>query len=497
MINSYDIGYAAALMAAAPYWLIRPTARRKVLRALVDRMGRVGARADGRPAVMIHAVSLGEINATRGLIDRLLEARPDLHIIISTTTETGIARALELYGSRVHPVGGPASAAGAWPAVKAPPAFTIIRYPLDFSPAIERVLDALHPNVVVLMELEVWPNFIYHCAWRSIPVVLVNGRITLPSFRRYRLARPLLRRTFARLASVCAQDAVYARRFEALGVDPTRIQVTGTMKFDAAAVALRVEGDADLAAALELRPAALAGSDREAISRERVWVCGSTGPGEEPIILEQYRHLLARHARLRLVIVPRKPERFDEVARLIEAAGFQVVRRSQTLPATRKQQLIAAVSGTPAPGGQHPPPAATLLPPVILGDTMGELRRFYSLADVVFVGRTLVDLGPRQHGSDMIEPAALGKPIIVGPFTANFAEAMSRFREAGAIREVASAEALGQAVSELLSSPDAQQMGLRAQQVVVREKGAAQRHVKVILEHLDRTLGVNEAPAES
>jgi 3-deoxy-D-manno-octulosonic-acid transferase len=171
---------------------------------------------------------------------------------------------------------------------------------------------------------------------------------------------------------------------------------------------------------------------------------------------------------LRLVIVPRKPERFEEVANLIAAQGFAVLRRSHTLRSANAEQVSGASS--------------TILPPVILGDTMGELRKFYSLADVVFVGRTLVDLGARQHGSDMIEPAALGKAVVVGPYTGNFADAMSRFRAADAMLEVKSAEQLGEAISVLLSSPQqAKEMGKKAQEVVLREKGATERHARILL----------------
>ncbi|MFI5380686.1 MAG: 3-deoxy-D-manno-octulosonic acid transferase [Tepidisphaerales bacterium] len=241
-------------------------------------------------------------------------------------------------------------------------------------------------------------------------------------------------------------------------------------------------GDELLCDELQIRPACIFPQSADA---QRFWVCGSTGPGEEEMALKQYRQLLAKHTRLRLAIVPRKPERFDEVAQLIIGQGFQVVRRSKTVPVTQKDQLLAFLSGSPAPQGKPPEQASTLLPPVILGDTMGELRKFYSLADVVFVGRSLVDLGARQHGSDMIEPAAMGKAVVTGRFTGNFADAMSRFRAAEAMWEVSTADELGQAVSILLSSPDrSAEMGRRAQEVVAREKGATERHVQYILKLL-------------
>lgn len=433
-MNAYDLVYTAAVALGSLYWLLWPPARRKVLGALRQRMGHVGERAGAKPAVMIHAVSLGEVNATRAMVGMLRQRRPDLDIIVSTTTQTGFDRATQLYAEQ--------------------PGMRVVRYPLDFSAAVDRTLDALRPTLVVLMELEVWPNFVHGCARRRIPVVLANGRLTPHSYRGYKWIAPVVRSMFRQLRRVCVQDETYARRFQDLGVPPERMTVVGTMKFDTAQVADRVEEDEALATDLGLRR-----------GLERVWVCGSTGPGEEQLILQEYRQLLPRFSRLRLVLVPRKPERFEEVARLVEQMRFRVLRRSK----------------------KQPPPLNPAVPPVILGDTMGELRTFYSLADVVFVGRSLVDLGASQHGSDLIEPAALGKPVIVGSYTANFAEAVRRFKEADAVLEVPDEEALGQAVGVLVSTPaESQAMGRRAQDVVRRQQGATQRHVEIIMKELDQ-----------
>ena len=433
MINRFDILYAAGTLLSSPVWLARRASRRKVLRAFRERMGHVPRRDPGRPAVMIHAVSLGEMNATRELVRMLQTARPDLHVIVSTTTDTGHARGRQLYG---------------WS-----PDVTLIRFPLDFTGSIERVLSRLRPQLVVLLELEVWPNFMLQCERRGIPVVLVNGRMTEHSFKRYgMLPDSVVSPMFRRLTRACAQDQTYANRFVELGTSPSRVSVTGTMKFDTAHVSDRIPGDDQLAAALGIRTGI-----------EPVWVCGSTGPGEEEIVLHAYRHLLNRFARLRLVIVPRKPERFDEAAQLVEQFHFKCLRRSRN----------------------DPPPVDPPVPPVVLGDTMGELRKFYSLADVVFVGRTLVDLGSRQHGSDMIEPAALAKPVIVGPYTGNFAEAMMKLRQDDAIVEVSDEATLTEAVRVLLATPErAKPMGRRAQDVVRREQGATSRHAQVILDML-------------
>jgi 3-deoxy-D-manno-octulosonic-acid transferase len=259
-----------------------------------------------------------------------------------------------------------------------------------------------------------------------------------------------LRRTFQRITLVCAQDQAYAERFARLGVPSHHIVVTGTMKFDNANLGPPSPGAGPRAAVLSLRPGV-----------EPIWVCGSTGPGEEEICLRIYRRLLMRFPRLRLVLVPRHPERFDEVDQLIMDSKFHSVR-------------LGFVQS-------DPPPRDPAIPPVILVDAMGVLRDFYAISDIVFVGRTLVDLGVRQHGSDMIEPAALRKPVIVGPYTGNFTEAMNAFRASEAIIEVRDEQGLEQSIAVLLSSPDqAREMGKRAGTIVSAEQGATLRHARLI-----------------
>ena len=432
MINQYDIAYGLAVGVSSPLWLSRGKTRRKFLQAFNQRMGRVAGRDLSKPAVMIHAVSLGEINATRSLIDTLRRMRPGLQFIVSVTTDTGFARGTELYGLQQD--------------------VSLVRYPLDFTSAVDRLLTTLRPDVVALMELEMWPNFIHRCASFGVPVLLINGRITPKSHRKYKMFRAVLGSMFRQLSQVCVQDDVYARRFAEVGVPENRISVTGTMKFDTAPITERVDGQEELAAAVGLTPGA-----------GKIWVCGSTGPGEEKIILPIYRNLLAKFPDLQLAIIPRKPERFDEVAQIIAEAGFAVVRRS-------RPQI---------PAGKEPR--------VVLGDTMGELRKFYALADIVFVGRTLVDLGDSQHGSDMIEPAALARPVIVGPFTANFAEPMGRFLAEQAMEVVPDARGLESVVLQLIEdSATAASRGARARQVVRAHQGATDRHARIILAALDQ-----------
>jgi 3-deoxy-D-manno-octulosonic-acid transferase len=435
MVNLYDIAYGLGVGAAAPYWLLRPKSRRKVLGAFGQRMGRdLPVRADDAPCVLVHAVSLGEMNATRALIQTLRQERPDLRFVVSTTTATGYERGQELYG-RAEDV-------------------TLVRYPLDFTPAVDRFLDATRPDVVALMELEVWPNFLKQCERRGIRVVLVNGRLTSTSYRNYKLGKVVTASMFQRLSGICVQDSTYAERFIELGAPPGRVLVTGTMKFDNASTAETVPGSDELAKAVGLVP-----------GLERIWVAGSTGPGEEEVVLRVYRELLMRFPRMRLAIVPRHPERFDEVADLIAQARLRVFRRSSD--------------------ARPPHPETVAIPPVILGDTIGELRKFYALADVAFVGRSLVDQGPRQRGSDMIEPAALGKAVVVGPYTDNFAEAVRKFSQADALRVAQDEEGLRNVVTDFLQDPPAAQaMGRRAAAVVALERGATVRNARVILGQL-------------
>lgn len=436
----FDLAYAAGLGISAPYWLLKPSARRKVFGALRERMGHEQGRQTSHPAVMIHAVSVGELNATSALVRMLAENRPDLRFVISTTTKTGWERSKELYGQDEK--------------------VSLIRYPLDFSWAVKRVLDAQRPSAVILMELEVWPNFTSACAAQEIPIILANGRLTAKSYRNYRLGAPITRHMFSRLSLVCAQEQIYADRFIHAGVPQDRVRVTGTMKFDTAQIATRIAAASEIAASVGLKPGS-----------EKILVCGSTGPEEEKLILDAYAELLRTNAGLRLVLVPRKPERFDEVAELIAARGYTVIRRSKAR--NNPARTSASESNSSA---------------IILGDTMGELRAFYSLADVVFVGRTLVDLGASQHGSDMIEPAALGKPVIVGPYTGNFTEVMNRFREAGAMIEIRAdaqttpAKALQEAIGSLLTSPARRnELGQKAQDIVRANQGATARNVEAIL----------------
>jgi 3-deoxy-D-manno-octulosonic-acid transferase len=377
--------------------------------------------------VWVHGVSLGEINAARQLVAGLERLAPDIEVVVSTTTDTGYNRACQLYG-----------------------ADRVFRYPLDFSWTVRRALQRIQPSLIVLIELEVWFNLVTLAACLGVPVAVVNGRLTERSTRRLKWGRFLTRRMFAQLAWVGAQDAEIATRFRQVGTPAERITITGSVKWDTAQVADSIDGAEELARAL--------GIDGDI----PLWVCGSTGPGEEAIILDAYAELRNRVPALRLAIVPRKPERFVQVAELIRSRHLACVRRSEH------------PDGAPFHGDR----AANA---VILGDTMGELRKFYSLARVVFVGRSLVPMG----GSDPMEVAGIAKPVVVGPHVGNFAEPCRALTEGGGLRQVSDRRQLVEVVGELAEQAGAaRQIGEAARSVVLRYQGATPR----LLEGLARLL---------
>lgn len=400
-----------------------------------QRFGHWPIRPSTKRRVWIHAVSLGEINATPLLVTKLGERLSDCEIVISTTTDTGYTRARRLYG-----------------------ADRVFRFPLDFSWVINRVLRRVRPALIVLVELEVWYNLLRAARRRDIPVAVINGRLTERSRRRFGFIGSLARSMFRGLAWVGAQDEPVAARFRELGAPVDRIEVTGSVKWDTTMVADTIEGADELAAALGIQ----AGPDAP------LWVCGSTGPGEEAIVLDAYARLLEAGMSLTLAIVPRKPERFAEVADLIRSRGYTCIRRSERPDVPDSNQHVRS--------------AAQETSAVILGDTMGELRKFYSLAGAVFVGRSLVPMG----GSDPMEVAALAKPIIVGPHTGNFAAPVAAFAAANAIRVVDDAKALAAAVGGLIADPRAaQDQGAQARQVVLDNQGATDRTVERVVSLLD------------
>ncbi|MCL4211185.1 MAG: hypothetical protein HRU76_13705 [Phycisphaeraceae bacterium] len=403
-----DLIYVLLLLLTLPVWLVRLLVTGKIRTDWPARFGRAAALPPhDAPTVLLHAVSVGEVNALRHLVP-ILRAHPDRpRVVIACTTDTGLARARELFGVE----------------------HAIVRFPLDFSFAVRRFLRAINPAVVALVELEVWPTFVALCTRRGIPVCVINGRLSERSIGRYRRIRWLLRSTFARLAAVAAQNESYAARFVEMGVPADRVRVTDTMKWDAATIADDVPGAAALAESM--------GIDR---SRPLV-VGGSTEPVEHRLLHE------ATPSGVQLLCAPRRPEWFDDAARDLPGCA----RRSK--------------------GDRGSPTGRFLL------DTIGELRQAYALADVVVVGRSFGEL----HGSDMMEPVALGRATIVGPRVDDFRETVAALLKGGGIIQTDAAGLPG-VIRSLLDDPLARaQLAERGRTVVRRRQGASARHAALIL----------------
>jgi len=406
-MNALDALYVLLAGASAPVWM------RKQRGGWGERFGRIEPlhRRDGahpaRARIMLHAVSVGEVGALRTLVP-LLTAEAD--VLVTASTDTGLVRAKNLFASTAR----------------------VRRYPLDFSWAVRRFLDATRPDAVGLVELEVWPNFVRECERRGIPVAVINGRLSARSFRGYRRIRPWMRGTFARLSWAAAQTEEYAARFRAMGVPGERVSVTDTMKWDAARIEDSVPGAEELAAAM--------GIDR---TRPLV-VAGSTGPGEEALL----------HAACppgaQLLCAPRQPERFDEA----QAALPGCVRRT-----------------SPGQGHARADSGRFLL------DTIGELRQAYALADVVVVGRSFGGL----YGSDPIEPIALGKATVIGPAFDDFASVVHALRDEDGLAVVAAGDLPG-VLADLVRDPQRRgRMAQAGRACIRRHQGASHRHAEILL----------------
>jgi 3-deoxy-D-manno-octulosonic-acid transferase len=383
-----------------------------------------------RGRILVHAVSMGEVNAARLLVERLCQ---HCEVVLSATTDTGFARALAV----------------------APAGVSVVRYPLDMNMAVERFLNRVQPDLVALVELEAWPNFIRACTSRGIPIAVVNGRISDRGFKRYKLARWFLKPLFKRFRFVSAQTQIYADRFVHMGVPAERVHVGGTMKWDAAHVAPIATNHAAQQRALEDAQQLANDLARElGIDTARpLVVAGSTAEGEEKLL-----HACVPEG-VQLLCAPRKPARFNDAANDLPGC----VRRTQ--------RPIGSVDGQR--GSDR-----------FLLDTMGELKKAYAIATVVVVGRSFVHL----HGSDMMEPVALGKATIIGPRYGDFADTAQKLLDAGGMLCV-TREALPRVLQELIVDASARQRLVDAALGVIRrEQGATMRNEMLLRELLQETI---------
>ena len=427
----YNILFCIAYLALMPKYLLRMWRRGGYREDFRERFGRYApskeaALADGG-RVWVHAVSVGEAMVALTFIRTMRERRPDCRFLISVTTSTGHA----LLAARRHPDD------------------LLIYFPADFPWIARRVAARLRPAMLVLAECELWPNLLRMLFLRKVPVFVINGRISESSYRGYRLVRPFFRRAAAWVTRFLVQTDADAARLADLGVAAERITVTGSAKYDVPPPAAGVAAAArQTVAAAGLDPAGL------------LWVMGSTWPGEEAALIRVFKALRGRFPTLQAVLVPRHMERRQEVARELEAQGVPFVTRSD---------MAAAGYARPAT------PTA-----VLLADTTGELQGYYSIATLVYVGKSLAD---NHGGQNPIEPAALSKAVVTGPNMENFAGVMAELLAAGALMQVRDEAELLEVCGRLLGDAAARDaLGARAGALVDANQGVMAHTVALILE---------------
>ncbi len=370
--------------------------------------------------IWIHAVSVGETLAAIPLIKALQQKYPALPITVTTTTPTGSERVIAALGTQVmHSYA-----------------------PYDLPSAVQRFIQQIQPRLLILMETELWPNILHTCAAKKIPVLLTNARLSARSAAGYQRLGKLMREMLKNISLIAAQYEADAARFIALGMDPTRIKITGNIKFD-------LEIAADLAAkAQQLRT--------QWGAQRPVWIAASTHEGEEEIVLNAFAKIRQSLPNALLILVPRHPERFARVQVLCQQRGYNVIARS-------KQQAAAADTD------------------IFLGDTMGELMLFYAASDCAFVGGSLIERG----GHNPLEPAALGLPVFMGPHVFNFAVISEQLRTAQALFSVQNADDLATHVLQLLQDKnERQRVGDNGRRVVAQNRGAVAKQLALIEEYL-------------
>ena len=370
-------------------------------------------------SLWVHAVSVGETLAAVPMIERLLADYPDTPLLVTTTTPTGSERVKALFGDRV----------------------THVYCPWEVPTALNRFLRAFDPKTVIVLETELWPNLCAAVKRHGAKLMLMNGRLSEKSYRGYSKFPRLVRPMMARFDALAVQTPVERERYVALGAWPERVHAIGSVKFDMSLDDTVRQAAGDLRAAIGERP---------------VWIAASTHPGEDEPVLAAHKALLETAPQTLLVLVPRHPERFDSVAQLVRQQGLGLARRS-------KQEAIAADTQ------------------VYLADTMGELLMLFGVADVAFVGGSLVPVG----GHNLLEPAGWGKPVLTGPHLHNFTAISNLLDDAGALTLVDNADALAIALQSLFRHPErCQSQGQAAAAVVDANRGALEKGLRLISEQL-------------
>lgn len=425
MMTAYHLLAAVGAVLALPVVAAVALFSEKRRKTLLHRLGLrplPGPRpAAGSRPVWIHALSVGEVRSAFPLVQALRRDHPRQAMVVSASTHTGFKTACELMQ---------------------PLAVRVVYFPYDLPGSVRRAAARINPVLVVIVETDLWPNFLHVMAQRRVPVVLANGRLSDRSFVGYRRLAKWSRMLFAGFRTVCVQTDADARRFQRLGLAPERIHVTGNLKFDQPVLPPEAAQVSALGASLGIGPEC------------RVLVAGSTHKGEEAIFARALASIQADLTRVMLIVAPRDPGRAREVCRTFLRAGFSAVRLSQRGKKTND------------PG-----------PDILVVDTMGMLGRLYALADLAFVGGSLVRCG----GHNPLEPAALSKPVLFGPDMSDFKAIARLLTETGGGRQVRDVAELAGAAGALLAEPEtARQMGDRARMVFEAHQGATARTLAVI-----------------
>ena len=412
-----NLAYVALLLAVSPVLLYRRWVLGKYRDGWSEKLwGRLPERDGSRPCLWLHAVSVGEVLQLRPMMKLLTAQRPDWDFVITTTTRTGLDVAKKEFSQH-----------------------TVCYCPLDFSWAINRAIARIKPAAIVLVELELWPNLVLTAKRLGVPLALINGRVSEKSFRGYRRIRPFIARLLRCFDLLAVQNREYGDRLLSLGAPSERLHLTGSIKFDGAL------SDRTNSKTTELRQFFGLRSD------DKVFIAGSTQAPEESFALDTWQALRAEFPDLRLILVPRHKERFEEVAALVASRGLSLQRRSNAVREAGD---------------------------VLLLDTLGELSACWGLADIAFVGGSLTQRG----GQNMLEPAAYGAAVLFGPNTWNFRDIVEQLLARDAARVVRSPSELTATVRELLQQPSAAtELGRRACAFVGTQQGAASRTVELLL----------------
>jgi 3-deoxy-D-manno-octulosonic-acid transferase len=417
-----DAVYLVALLLLSPWLLWRAWRTGRYRDGLRQKLLGLTAEMESG-AVWFHGVSVGEVHLLRQLVAVFRQQHPDRRIVISSTTNTGLEEARKHFSDLV-----------------------VFAFPFDFSWAVQRTLMSVKPALVVLGESELWPNFVAAANRLDIPVAVVNGRMSPRTLARYQMIAPLVRWLFESLKLVAMQTEEYAANVLSLGGVPGQVVITGNIKYDGAITDRQNPITNELRTLLDVKETDL------------VWVAGSTQAPEEEIVLDVYQRAKQKHSHLRLFVVPRQRDRFDEVAALIEKKQIPFIRRS----------LMDKQSESPAREA----------PGVVLMDTIGELGALWGLADLAFVGGSL---DGRRGGQNMIEPAGFGVAVTFGPSVWNFKEPAKRLCEVGGAYQVKDSTELEEVTSRLLVDVgERQSAGVAARKFVLAQQGATERTVALL-----------------